>query len=156
MGSRLFEDLDYQLWVLIQQTRDVVTKVREREMAKHGLTFIQSAVMFVINSNGGQATSANISDWLLREQHTVSSTLSRMTRDGLVYKVKNRARHGELTVGLTEKGKEALKNIENIETIKGLLSVIPEEDRQRLFSQLKSVRDKALTYLSLEKTAPYP
>jgi DNA-binding MarR family transcriptional regulator len=156
MRRKLYKDPDYQLWVLLQQARDAANKVREREVAKYGLTAIQAAVLFVISSNGGQATSTTISDWLLREQHTVSSTLSRMERYGLVKKIKNPAKHGELTVNLTAKGKKACRKIGNIEIIKELLSGIPKENRQQFFSYLKNIRDKALTHLFTEKTTPYP
>jgi DNA-binding MarR family transcriptional regulator len=156
MPHSLIDNDDYQLWLLIHQTRDVINRVRENDVSRHGISTVQGAVLFVIAANGGQATATTISRWLLREQHTVSSTISRMTRDGLVYKVKNPERHGELTVGFTEKGKEAARNLEDIEIIKSLFSVISKEECRQLSNQLKKIRDKALTFLSVEKIAPFP
>jgi DNA-binding MarR family transcriptional regulator len=152
----LIEDVDYQLWVLIHQTRDVIRRVRENDLSRHGISTVQGAVLFVIIANGGQATATTIAKWLLREQHTVSSTISRMTRDGFVYKIKDPKRHGELTVGLTEKGKEACEKLNDIKIIKELFSDITTEQRQQLFTQLKNIRDKALTYLSVEKSVAFP
>jgi DNA-binding MarR family transcriptional regulator len=156
MARKIHLDPDYQLWNLIQQVRHVTFQVRERELAKSGLTAIQSAVIFVISANGGKATSSTISAWLLREQHTVSDTLSRMEKAGLIKKSRNPAKFGELTVYLTQKGKAAASKIENIDLIKDMLSVVPVGERPQLFAHLKNIRDRALSYLVVERSAPYP
>jgi DNA-binding MarR family transcriptional regulator len=156
MDVELQKDPDYQLWVLLQQARDAANKVREREMARYGLTAIQAAIIFVASSHGGRVTSATISDWLMREQHTVSSTLSRMEKIGLIRKVKNNEKHGELTVHLTDKGRAAFTKIQNIQTVRDFFSDIPEGERKKLFAQLKSIRDKALDQLFQGKKALYP
>src|SRR3972149_3534581 len=100
MNKHLSEDPNYRLWILLHQTRDVFHKVRKKEVAKYGITATQSAVLFIISANGGQATPTVISNWFLREPHTISSVLTRMEKQGLVSKIRNKERGGELTIRL--------------------------------------------------------
>ena len=98
MSTNLWEDPVYQLWAVLHQARDASHKAREREVAKYGISAVQSAVLFVISANGGRTNSLTISQWLLRELHTTSNILSRMEKMGLITKEKNWAKNGELTV----------------------------------------------------------
>ncbi len=156
METNLWDSPIYQLWVLLHQARDASYKAMEREVAKHGVSAVQSAVLFVISANGGKATSLTISRWLLRELHTTSNILTRMEKIGLITKKKNPAKNGELTVSLTEKGREAYIKTTEIALVNEILSCLSEGERQELSVYLKRVRDKALTFLIEEKSTPYP
>lgn len=156
MNKHISEDPNYKLWVLLHQTRDVFHKVREKEVAKYGITAVQSAVLFVISANDGETTPGIISNWLLREPHTISTTLTRMEKQGLVNKIKNRGRGGELTIRLTEKGKQTYIETANIDIIKEMLSCVSEDERELLRSLLKKLRNKGLKYLFSPKNTVYP
>jgi len=151
MDKALSQDPDYRVWVLLHQARDVLHKVREREVAEYGITAVQSAVLFVIYSNEGKVTPTLISNWLLREPHTISSIISRMEKLGLVEKTKKPGPNAELSITLTEKGRQAYHKIENIDLIREMLSCLSEEERKQLGSLLKRLRDKGLSYLLLQK-----
>ncbi len=156
MNKHLSEDPNYRLWILLHQVRDVFHKVREKEVAKYGITATQSAVLFIISANGGEATPTAISNWFLREPHTISSVLTRMEKQGLVNKIRNKERGGELTIRLTEKGNQTYAKTTNIDIIKEMLSCIPEDDRELLRSLLKKLRNKGLKYLFAQKSTIHP
>ena len=82
MNNKLSEDPVYKLWVLLHQARDVLHKVREREVDKYGVTAEQSASPFLISANGGSVTPSLISNWMLREPHTISVLLNKMEEQG--------------------------------------------------------------------------
>jgi len=157
MNNHLSDDPNYKLWVLLHQTRDVLHKVREKEVAKHGVTAVQSAVLFIISANGGEdVTTATISNWLLREPHTISTTLTRMAKQGLIEKITNRDRGGELTVRLTKKGQDIYNKTTNIDIINEMLADISEEERELLRSLLTKVRSQGLKQLFSVKNTVYP
>ncbi len=156
MDNQLYKDPVYKLWVLLHQTRDVLHKVREQEVAKYGVTAVQSAVLFVISSNEGKATPSLISNWLMREPHTISSILTRMEKQGLVEKRKRSEGNVELIVSLTEKGRRIYSKTSNIELIRKILSCISEEELKHLSLLLKKLRDKGLSYFLSQKSSIYP
>ena len=75
MGSTSNTDKDYELWVILHQTRDAIFKARENELSATGISPMQAAVLFIIKSIKGAVTPAEISRWLYREHHTVSALL---------------------------------------------------------------------------------
>lgn len=46
-------DTDFDLWVLLDQTRFVISRARELELAHFGLTVIRGSVLFTLQSLGG-------------------------------------------------------------------------------------------------------
>ena len=151
MNKQLYEDPIYKLWVLLHQTRDVLHKVREREVDKYGITAVQSAILFIISANKGSVTPSLISNWLLREPHTISSIIGRMEKQGLVEKTRKIGANVELIITLTEKGRQIYEKTSNIESIREMLSCLPEKEREQLHSSLKKLRDKGLSQLLLQK-----
>ena len=87
-------DKDYELWVLLHQTKDAVYKARDKELMELGISPIMAAVLVIVEAIDGPATPAEISRWLFRESHTVSGLLQRM-EDG-------EGRAGEKNEGLGE------------------------------------------------------
>lgn len=156
MKGHLSENPTYQLWVLLHQTRDALHKVREKEVAKYGITATQSAILFIISALGGKATLTMISHWILREPHSISSILTRMEKQGFIRKQRNPENQGEVIVSLTEKGKQSFEKTSNIDLIQEILSCLSGEERQQLASSLMKLRDNALRYLIELKYVPYP
>jgi DNA-binding MarR family transcriptional regulator len=150
-------DQDYNLWILLAQTRDAILKARQKELDQYGISTSQAAVLFVIQAIGDRATPAEISRWLFREPHSVSTLLSRMEKQGLVRKVKDLDRKNLVRVVITEKGREAYYQSTKRESIRGIMSSLSEEERQQLTSSLRKLRDEALKRaVSLKPPVPSP
>ena len=77
-------DQDYKIWWLILGMRRAMHKARAKELFQYGITPEEASVLFVVNAIGDKATPAEVSRWVLREPHSVSSLLSRMEKDRLV------------------------------------------------------------------------
>jgi DNA-binding MarR family transcriptional regulator len=144
MKSTLSGDQDYDLWVLLRRTTQVVLKARNRELAAYGISASKASVLFIVQAIGHEATPAEISRYLLREPHSISGLLSRMERQGLVTKVKDVDKKNLVRILLTEKGRRAYYQSTKRETIHNVMSVLSEEERQVLTSCLERIRDKAL------------
>src|SRR3972149_2873596 len=98
MKGHLSENPVYQLWVLLHQTRDVLHKVREKEVARFGITATQSAVLFIISALGETPPPTMIPRWLRREPHSISNILARMEREGFIKKLPNPENPGETLI----------------------------------------------------------
>ena len=154
MKDQLAADRDFNLWVLLHQVSDIIFKAREKELSQYGVTTMQAGVLFVIEAVGGKATPGEISRWLLREPHTISSLLTRMERGGLVSKSIGKRR--TLGVTLTAKGRQAFSQSMKRESIREILSCLSEEEHRQLGSSLEKLRDRALQKLTTVMEVPFP
>ena len=140
-------DQDYRLWVLLNQVRDAVLKARQKELDQYNISASQAAVLLVIEAIGPKATPAEISRRVFRKPHSVSGILSRMEKKGLVRRLKDLDRKNLTRVVFTEKGREAYYQSTKRESIRQIMSSLPEEERKQLTSSLETLRDKALGFL---------
>lgn len=156
MENFLSEDRDYNLWVLIRQTRDAIMKAREKELAQAGISSIQAAVLFTMQAIGEAATPAEISRRLVREPHSVSGLLSRMQKQGLIKKVKDLPRKNMVRVTMTEKGLAAYRISKERASMHTIMSILSEIDKKELWDKLEKLRDKALKLAGIGYILPFP
>jgi len=138
------------LWTMLHQARDAISRLREKELHKLGISTAIAEVMFTIENIGSEATPTEISRHLLREFHSVSSILSRMEKKGLVKKVNDLKRKNIVRVYLTDKGRQIYDEAKKRESILDILSGLSEKDSQQLASSLKEIRDEAIRALGIE------
>ena len=143
-------DKDYDLWLLLGHTRDAIHKARQKELNKYDIFARQSAVLLSIQIIGDKATPAEISRLLLREPHGISEFLARMEKAGLVRKVKDLKRKNQVRVVVTKKGHDAYRQASKRESIHRIMSVLSEEEQQKLTSYLKKLLSGALKELGIE------
>ena len=156
MNDQLLYDRDYNLWILLGQARDMVFKARGKELSRYGVTVEQASILFVIQAIGGKSTPAEISKWMLREPHTISSILTRMEKEGLITKRKDSSNKGQVIVALTEKGRQIYSQSIKRESIREIISCLSEEERERLGSLLEKLRDCALKNIARVVKPPFP
>lgn len=156
MYSLLSTDKDYNLWVLLRQTRDAMSKARERELEKYGISSIQAAVLFTIQAIGTEATPAEISRRLMREPHSVSGLLNRMQKQGFIRRVKDLPRRNMVRVVMTEKGEEAYRQSTKRFSMHETISVLSEEERSQLWNLLEKLRDRAMKLAGIGYELPFP
>jgi len=156
MNKTISTDQDFNLWVLLHQTKDAIFKAREKELSQYGITTMEAGVLFIIQAIGDKVTPAEISRWIFREHHTVSALLSRMEKKGLITKVKDVDRKNLWRVSLTEKGQNAYRQAAKRDSIYAALSPLLENERQLLESYLRKVRGQAIKYSISEQTPPFP
>jgi MarR family transcriptional regulator, organic hydroperoxide resistance regulator len=155
MSNSLDSGFNYNLWVLMRQTRDAMSKARERELEKLGVSSIQAAVLFNIQVIGEEATPAELSRRLVREPHSISGLLSRMEKQGLVRRVKDLPRRNMVRIEMTDKGKEIYdKSIKRL-AIHEIMSVLPERAKKELWTYLEELREKAFKTIGRSYKLPF-
>jgi DNA-binding MarR family transcriptional regulator len=126
------EDDDYNLIALINQTGHAFSLARTRELATRGLSMMRAAVLLVLQVRDNNATPTEISQWLLREPHTISALLDRMERDGLIRRYRDLHKRNTVRVAMTEKGRTAYQESLERETFHSVMSVLSAEEREQL------------------------
>jgi DNA-binding MarR family transcriptional regulator len=155
-NNHLLWDEDFELWWLLAQVRHAALQLRAKELKKYSVKARQAAVLFVLHAIGDRATPAEVSRWVTREPHTVSSLLNRMVREGLLTKVKDLDRKNLVRLVLTEKGKQQYSLSLKREAVHDLFSVLSEDERQQLRLYLEKLRDKVFKELGIEQKPPFP
>lgn len=126
------DDDDYNLIALIAQTGHAFSLARTRELSKYGLSMMRAAVLLVLQTRDNNATPTEISQWLLREPHTISALLDRMEKDGLIRRYRDLRKRNTVRVVMTEKGRSAYQQSLQRETFHSVMSVITTEEREQL------------------------
>jgi len=156
MSENLLKDHKYNLWLLMLQATDAAYNYREKELAKYGITTIESKTILTIKLIGEKATPAQISRLLYRKPHTISTLLKRMEIRGLITRTKDLEKRNYIHVRLTDKGEQAYEDSCARESVHKLMSVLSEPEQKQLWGTLTKLRDKAMTELRDEYSFPFP
>jgi DNA-binding MarR family transcriptional regulator len=149
-------DQDYRLWVLLQQTSNILFEARENELREHGFTAMHAAALLVIKSIGDKATPAQISRWMVRKPHSISGLLARMERIGLITKTKDLHKKNLVRVSITEKGEAAYKQAVKRKMVQKVMSSLSAEQRKQMTASLELLRTKGLKEMGIDpKKLPF-
>ncbi len=141
-------DDDLMVWWLILQTREIMYKARTKELFQYRVTPQESQVLWVIKGLGHAPTPTEISRWLLREPHAISTILKRMEKKGLVRRECDPHKKNVLRVFITKKGLELYPKLATREVVHQVMSVVTEKERQQIRPILKKIRDKSIDVLA--------
>jgi DNA-binding MarR family transcriptional regulator len=142
--------------VLLRRGTHQLSKIRDRELRKFGLSPISAGVLVAIQDIGDDATPAKISRQILREAHSISELVDRMEKKGLVTKVRDLERKNWVRVSLTDHGREAYKKAMKFDSLVGIISSLSATERRQLRSILMKLVRKALTDLNIKADWPLP
>jgi DNA-binding MarR family transcriptional regulator len=140
-------DPNVDLWGYFFQTRDAIYQALTKEVREHGLTVMDGAVLFFIKYLGDKATPAEISRWLYRRHHTILGQLSRLERKGMITAKKGLVQKNVISLRFTEKGREALKVLQQREALNYIFSPLTDEERKQLWRILEKLQASALDYI---------
>lgn len=143
---------DYELWALLVATSFAVYRFRQIELARIGLTIEQAVLLNLIQSTNRGATVRWIKETTLRQQNTISITVDRMVRTGLVMK-ERRAGEREFRIICTPKGTDLLKNTPTT-SLDTIFSNLTHKEKQTLFHILCTLLEKARSLLIYD-TPPF-
>jgi len=144
--------LNFEIWAAMHQARDTMARCREREVRPTGLTGTQAAVIWIVKNTTAPPTPAEISRWIFREPHTISTLLKQMEKQGLVRKIKDLDRKNLVRIEVTEKGEQAFRqSTEGRKAIDDILNCLSDEEAKHLLECLKILRSKALEKLGGRK-----
>ena len=146
-------DSDLDMWVLLDNAHFAVARARLLELAQYDLTKEQAQVLYVLQNNGGSATQTQIAEFTMRQHHSVSTLVNRMTKDGLVEKEKDPSTKG-FRINITQKGREKYGKVTQ-DSVKMIFSSMSSGERQQLSRYLKRLHTTARNLLGLDYKPPF-
>ena len=149
MSAEIRERESFYLWALIRNISHLMGRARDRELSQFGLTVTQSAILSAIKRLGEAATPGSIAQFLYRESTTISNTLIRMEKQGLVKRTRNPMRRREVRITLTGQGEQALREAGKRDIINRALAGLTEADSRDMIGKLEPLRDVLLQELGL-------
>jgi len=144
---------DFDLWVLLDQTRFAISRSRELELAHFGLTQMHAHVLFALLSSGGAATLYEIAKFTMRQHHSVSTLVKRMEQQGLVKRTKNPT-DNKIQIVITPKGRQLYEKATQ-SSIEMIFSSLSGKEKQELTHSLKQLRGKARNLLGIDYKPPF-
>lgn len=135
---------DFKLWKNINETKYLMSKARQKELNKYGLSMSTASVMDCLQASGEYATPTQIAEWTIRTPQSVSGILYRMEKSGYLIKTRDPKRKNVIRVSMTEKAAMVYKNVIKRKSIKRMLSCLSLEEREQLETMLKKMRALAI------------
>ncbi|HSW57741.1 MAG TPA: MarR family transcriptional regulator [Dehalococcoidales bacterium] len=125
---------NYDLWRLFFVSQSAVGRLRDLELSAIGVTPEQSGALFLLATNQGKSTIAEMADAWLRQRNSVSTLIDRMAKQGLVRKIKI-PRQKDLEIEITPRGLELLDRIKNTGRVFDMVFGELEEKERRQFAE---------------------
>jgi len=152
----LAEDFDFLLWLLLNHTRYVIDRTRQKELNQYGISARVAGVLFTIVQSGNSIRQAELIRRLNMEPQSISELLSRMAKQGLIVRVKDLEKKNLVRVEITEKGLEIYGMSTNRKSITGVMSAITQKEKEQLWAILLKLRESTLDQLQQDNSYVYP
>jgi DNA-binding MarR family transcriptional regulator len=144
---------NFGIWVLMDSAHFTISRSRFLEIAQFGLTPEKAQILHTIVSSGGSLTQNKISEFTMRQHHSVSSLINRMVKEGLLKKVKYPGDR-TFTVIMTKKGQGKYKNLTH-KSIDMILSSLTDKEKQTLYSLLEKLLSTSRSLLGMDYEPPF-
>ena len=141
--SREFRSLesinDAYLWGLLKHSTAIISRARELELAHYKITMEQMSILHAILINDGSAAIDEIAAIIVRQHNSVSTIVSRMSKQGLVKKEKL-PHEKKYRVQITDKARKIVVSMpwKSIEMIFAGLSLNEKKQLATYLEQLVS------------------
>ncbi|MDD5435695.1 MAG: MarR family transcriptional regulator [Nitrospira sp.] len=136
-------DADLELWLLIAFTRHAMEQSSAAEFSPYNVTPGQANVLRIIYELGSEATFTEIAKRTNRAIHTISARTIRMEQKGLVKKIRSVPGSTLMNFELTPEGLEVYKQTNKRESMKKILAVLSDKEREQLTHSLKKLFNEA-------------
>ena len=147
-------DPEINLYILLDQTRDLVTNAVELELKHLRMTQPQVKVLTMLSREDRPVTLDELANWTLKEFNSVSTLINRMEKKGLVRKIK---KDGDLKtyIALTEKGSDLYHRQVTERSIHLIFNELSEEEKKQLKDLLMKVRNTTRELMGLDFKPPF-
>lgn len=142
--------------VSIIRTSDIVNRFLDIELRKWGSSPPRFSVMNALVAHGGTMHPSDISKWIFRAKHSVTSMLKALERIGYVERNPNEMDGRSVNISITQKGWNATDTMVSIteDMSKKIMSCLDENETDSLLEILKKIRRHLLIELSAPRITP--
>ena len=146
-------DNDYQLWIMLDHLRYMIFRARKIELTRCNITPQQAHILYILNRSGDSTTIDEMVEYTQHQHHSISTLINRMTKNGLVSKIKIPGKGRRLNIVITEKGQDLLKTMTR-DSLRKIFSCLLEEDKQEMIAHLCRLIVSAYRALGKEYKPP--
>ena len=139
----------FRTWLLLDYTKFAVSRLRDAELAKSGLTPEQGAILQILVAGDGKSTIPQISEAWMRQPNSVSTLINRMEKQGLVTKTR-KPKQKVFEISITAKGSALHQKIPGV-IIEDVFSALSAEDMQKFSQYLTLLFVKARNLQGMNK-----
>jgi DNA-binding MarR family transcriptional regulator len=144
-------DKDYELWMLLVNTKKLVFRARELELSWYGLTPEQSIILCIVHNSKEALTPAEIARLIICKPNTVSAMMDRMAEKGLIKKTVDPRRKNMVRIMITEKGKKAYEAASKRDPIHRIMGYLPKDEQVALSHALGKIAMKTSNELGITR-----
>jgi len=150
------DSYDFLLWLLLNRTRYLVDRARQKELRQFGISARVAGVLFTILKSGNSIRQTELVRELNMEPQSISELLSRMGKQGLIKTFRDLDKKNQVRVEVTQKGLDVYGMSTNRKSVTDIMSVLTQNEKEQLWGILSKIRDKSLNHLQMEKSTLFP
>jgi DNA-binding MarR family transcriptional regulator len=135
-------DQNFTLWRLLDHTRFMISRLREKELDQFGLTPEQTHILFILSHNGEPTSINYIVEITQRQHHSISTQIDRMTKQGLVSRKRTPEDARRYEVAITKRGQTLLNKVTR-SSVEMTFASLSEKEKASMRQNLKTLLAKA-------------
>jgi DNA-binding MarR family transcriptional regulator len=151
---RKAEDPKIAAYGLLDNTRELIFKAVEMELAQYQISAPQIKVLDTLDRSDGELTLGELSELTVKELNSVSALVTRMVKKGLVKKIK-KSGDGKIYVLITDSGKDVFENTVTEKSIHLIFEALSDSEIAQLRTLLGKLHTKTRTLLGLDYKPPF-
>jgi DNA-binding MarR family transcriptional regulator len=152
--TRKVQDPHIGLYVMLDNTRNLMFKAIEMELAQYQMTSAQVRVLDALSRRDEGLSLSDLAERDAKELNSMSALVSRMAKKGLVKKTRKPGDYKTYVV-VTETGREVFENTVTEKSIHLILDALSAAEREQLQLLLGKVHVKARAVLGLDYKPPF-
>jgi len=156
MEDLKLEVQDINLRLLLGQVRASMREVVRKELRQYGIGMQAFVILYCVQTMSDRITPAEIARLTFRQPHSISESVTRMEKKGLLKRSTNPDDRKRVRMELTEKGRKALDKYIKLSPLHRMLSSLSQEEKQQLKSHLLTLRGAAMKELGIKRELPFP
>jgi DNA-binding MarR family transcriptional regulator len=151
---RKIEDAQIALYGLLDNTRELIYKAIEMELGQYQMSAPQVKILDTLVRSNGELSLGQLSEGTVKELNSVSALVTRMTKKGLVKKIRKPG-DGKIYVTITDIGKEVYENTVTEKSIHLIFDALDKKEEEQLRSLLGKLHLKVRSLLGLDYRPPF-
>ena len=149
-----FKNPRLNAWILLRHTYYSIFKCEDDLSPKTGLTSKQVAVLMAIKQAPDPVTQNDVANWQDRDATSITSTIDRMSKDGLVERLKDLKDRRAVHLVITPKGEKVLRQAREPtgQLMMEIMSCLTDKETRILTNLLEKIRDKTFEHRNIQGT----
>jgi DNA-binding MarR family transcriptional regulator len=144
---------NYEFWGEFAKVHRLISKEREIELARYGITAEQSHILHHLHNQGGSSTISEIAASSLVNHNAASMIVRRMEKLGYLTRSKTKVSK-QFCVSITAKGEQIFQQMP-VNSIEMTFSSLSSEEKRYLLKILNKLEGRSRDLLGLDYKPPF-